>query len=69
MYDSAPYRPCPVCRTNMKAKADMPTSTFEGQTWHIYECYNCTSEVWINPFKRIRQQQQKKKSWNPLSRG
>jgi uncharacterized protein with PIN domain len=50
MYEDK-YRPCPVC----KSKLSEFMRRQEGDVrWDVYECKNCGSEVWIDPFKRIR---------------
>ena len=62
-----PYRPSPMCRTQLQKIA---AQNFERSlinflnfrmklgnvqpTWVGYECPNCGSEVWINPFAKAR---------------
>lgn len=63
-----PYRPCPMCRTQLQAIADLKEkrsliSFFNFRlrfgevkpSWVGYECPNCGSEIWIDPFSRVRE--------------
>lgn len=63
-----PYRPCPMCRTQLqvsfdpKAKKDwIDFIAFRMKfgkvtpTWVGYTCPNCGSEIWIDPFARMRE--------------
>lgn len=63
-----PYRPCPMCRTQLQATFD-PTAKKQvieflsfrmkfgkvKPTWMGYTCPNCGSEVWIDPFAQVRE--------------
>jgi DNA-directed RNA polymerase subunit RPC12/RpoP len=44
------YRACPICRSRLSELMDRVE---HGVKWKVYECKNCGSEVWINPFKRL----------------
>jgi DNA-directed RNA polymerase subunit RPC12/RpoP len=47
-----PYRGCPVCRSGL---SELMKRKENGQDWEVYECSNCGSEVWVVPFKRVRE--------------
>ena len=44
------YRVCPICRSKL---SELMERVEHGVKWKVYECKNCGSEVWINPFKRL----------------
>lgn len=48
-----PYRPCPMCRTNLKESEKQAQNEEGSPKWVAYECPNCGSEVWIKPFARV----------------
>ena len=56
MYESA-YRACPICRNKLTLTKEKFKNA--GQQWDIYHCPNCGSEIWIVPFKRIRERARK----------
>ena len=49
---SVEYRSCPVCRTKLSELMERRENKVR---WKVYECPNCGSEVWVDPFKRIYQ--------------
>lgn len=51
MYDKI-YRPCPVCRAKL---CELMKHKENGVNWDVFECPNCGSEVWIDPYKKLRQ--------------
>ena len=53
MYDKDPYRPCCICRNNLQ-RLHQKLAT-EGSKWDVYGCSNCGSEIWIDPFKKVRE--------------
>ena len=53
MYDANAYRPCPICRTKLTLAREKFED--EGIRWNIYVCPNCGSDVWIDPFRRVRE--------------
>ena len=57
MYDKQPYRRCPVCGTRLERHKNYGANYQEsGRTYEVHECPNCGSEVWIAPFRRIREE-------------
>ena len=52
MHDKA-YRPCPICRTNLVEQPMSGRFKEAGRKWDIFDCPNCGSEIWIDPFKRV----------------
>ena len=44
------YRSCPVCRNKL---SELMSRVENGVKWKVYECKNCGSEIWVNPFKRL----------------
>jgi uncharacterized Zn finger protein len=55
MYERAPYRPCPMCRTQLEDYTQKVILD-EGQgRWKCYECPNCGSAVFIDPFIRVKE--------------
>lgn len=54
-YAKPPYRPCPMCRTQLEdlTKHGVFGDKYDG--WKFYECPNCGSAVYIDPFLRVRE--------------
>jgi uncharacterized protein with PIN domain len=48
-----PYRGCPVCRS---ALSELYKKKEENVKWEVYECPNCGSEIWVDPFKKVRKE-------------
>lgn len=49
------YRPCPVCRTQLTKRDTPEKMKVEVPTWYTYECMNCGSIVFIQPYANIKQ--------------
>lgn len=62
-FDSV-FSPCPKCRTGLDPHPITPIRSWEGEEWEVFICpKNCKSEVWVNPFKGIKEQQSSKPPW------
>jgi len=45
------YRPCPMCRAKL---SPLMKHKEKGVDWDVYECPNCGTEVWVDPYKRLK---------------
>ena len=49
--DKEPVRTCPIDRCRMEPVKGLDYREENGYVWQVYDCPNCTTQVWLVPFK------------------
>lgn len=63
------FHPCPMCRSGLADDPQAPVRHWDGKEWRVFQCSkNCTSEVWVRPFKGIKENQSNGSFWWPFGK-